>query len=65
MRPTLYFRTLVRMEIDAENSTHEYSAHKPVEVLQQFWQHESGQEAAGDMFVTILGSWRDVPKVYA
>lgn len=65
MRPTMYLRVLIRMEIDSENSSHEHIAHKPVEVIQQFWQHESGTEMMGDMFTQIMGSWRDLPKVHA
>lgn len=65
MRPTMYLRVLVREQNDPENSTHEYAAIKEVEVIQQFWQHESGQESAGDIFTTIIGSWRDVPKVWS
>ena len=65
MKPTMYLRVLVRQELDTENSNHEYIAHKNVEVIQQFWEHANGREAAGDMFVTIMGSWHDLPLVRA
>ena len=61
--PTLHLRLVERMVVDHENSNHEYIAHKPTQVLQQFWEHPNGMDAAGDMFKTKLGWWRDVPVV--
>jgi hypothetical protein len=37
----------------------------PVQIVQQFWEHPNGKEAAGDMFTLIMGSWIDLPVVRA
>jgi|LakMenEpi03Aug12_release.lakeMendotaPanAssembly.Ray.scaffolds.fasta_scaffold4901792_1 hypothetical protein len=59
--PTLYLRFIERQQI--VDQTPMYSTAKTIKVLQQFWEHADGQEAAGDMFVTKLGTWKDVPLV--
>lgn len=59
--PTLYLRFIERQQIVEQTSTHSVS--KNIKVLQQFWEHTDGKEAAGNMFVTKLGTWRDVPLV--
>lgn len=64
--PTMHLRFVERQVIVVpEKSTPEYSVHKTVSILQQFWAHPDGKESCGDMFQTTLGSWRDVPKVTA
>jgi hypothetical protein len=60
--PTLYLRFTERDEIVMHpNAT--CTVTRPVRVLQQFWAHPDGKEAAGDMFRTVRGEWRDVPLV--
>jgi hypothetical protein len=59
--PTFHLRFIERQQIVEQTPT--YSAAKTIKVLQQFWEHMDGQEAVGDMFVTKLGTWRDVPLV--
>jgi hypothetical protein len=34
---------------------------RTVRILQQFWEHPNGKDAAGDMFKMKMGTWRDVP----
>ena len=58
--PTLHLRFVERQEVDFEGSTHEYTAHRTVRILQQFHEHNNGKDVAGDMFVQIYGTWRDV-----
>ena len=63
--PTLHLRFVERQELDSANSTHEYTAHRTVCILQQFWEHPDGEEVCGDIFRTACGTWRDIPKVKA
>jgi hypothetical protein len=57
---TLYLRFVEREEIfSAEYSTHTMT--RTVRILQQFWEHPNGKDAAGDMFKMKMGTWRDVP----
>ena len=63
MHATAHLRFIERIEIDSENSTHEYNATKRVRVLQQFYETPHGKEVVGDMFVQIYGKWVDVPLV--
>ena len=59
---TLHLRFVVRNVIDPEASNHEYSAHRPVRILQQFWEDQYGEDVTGDMFNMVRGTWRDVPE---
>ena len=61
--PTLHLRFVERQVIDYENCSHEHIGHKTVNILQQFWAHPEGEEAYGDMFNVVPGTWRDIPKV--
>jgi hypothetical protein len=56
----MYLRFVKREEIfSAEYSTHTMT--RTVRILQQFWEHPNGKDAAGDMFKMKMGTWRDVP----
>lgn len=61
MTPTAHLRFVERQELDRENSTHEYTAHRTIRVLQQFYETSHGKDVVGDMFVQIYGKWVDVP----
>jgi hypothetical protein len=57
--PTLHLRFVERKEISEWHPTHTVS--RTVNILQQFWEHPNGEEAVGDMFRIVMGTWRDVP----
>ena len=59
--PTMYLRFVEREEIVEQHDT--YAVSRTVNILQQFWEHSNGKEMCGDVFNTVLGDWRDVPKV--
>jgi hypothetical protein len=59
--PTLHLRFIERQVIVEQHET--FSTAKTVKVLQQFWEHVDGQEVMGDMFVTKVGTWKDIPLV--
>lgn len=59
--PTLHLRFIERQVVVEQYET--FSTAKTVKVLQQFWEHVDGQEAMGDMFVTKVGTWKDIPLV--
>ena len=59
MTPTLYLRFVQRQEVVEQHAN--YSTARTVKILQQFFQHPDGKEVAGDAFVLIRGSWRDIP----
>ena len=59
--PTLYLRFVERDQVVEQHPTHSIS--RTVRVLQQSGGTPNGTEAAGDMFDTRLGEWRDVPLV--
>ena len=61
MTPTMNLRFIERMEIVYSAPRDELSTARKVRVLQQFWEHPDGKEAAGDMFRVVMGTWRDVP----
>ncbi len=63
MQPTAHLRFVERQELDRENSTHEYIAHRTIRVLQQFYETPNGKDVMGDMFVQTYGKWVDVPLV--
>jgi len=56
---TLYLRFVEREEIVEQHPTHAVT--RTVRILQQFWEHPNGKDAAGDMFKMKMGTWRDVP----
>jgi len=56
---TLYLRFVEREEIVEQHPTHTVT--RTVRILQQFWEHPNGKDAAGDMFKMKMGTWRDVP----
>ena len=58
--PTLHLRFVVRDVIDFENSKNECIAHRPVRILQQFWENPYGEDVTGDMFNMVRGTWCDV-----
>jgi hypothetical protein len=60
MTPTNNLRFVERKErIDEQHPTHAVT--RTVRILQQFWEHPNGKDAAGDMFKMKMGTWRDVP----
>ena len=61
MTPTMYLRFIERMEIIEQNG--ESSMGRKIKILQQFWETPNGSEVAGDMFVQLYGTWRDVPLI--
>jgi len=61
MTPTMHLRFIERLEIVYSAPGDELSTARKVRVLQQFWEHPNGKEAAGDMFRIVMGTWRDVP----
>ena len=61
MTPTMHLRFIERLEIVYSAPGDELSTARKVRVLQQFWEHPDGKEAAGDMFRIVVGTWRDVP----
>lgn len=73
MKPTMYLRVQERMVIQkmdtlplpGDQIEGMVTKTVPVRVVQQFWAHRNGQEAAGDVFNIIMGSWRDLPLVRA
>lgn len=63
MTPTNHLRFVERTEITDTDPQTGISTGRIVRVLQQFWEHNNGKDVAGDMFVQIYGSWRDIPLV--
>lgn len=63
MKPTAHLRFVSRMEITHQSDDGKSSIGRQIKVLQQFFEHSNGPEVVGDMFVTIYGSWKDVPLV--
>lgn len=59
MTPTFHLRFVERQEIVERGEDH--STTRTVRILQQFWEHPSGKEVFGDMFIQVYGSWRDIP----
>ncbi len=57
--PTMHLRFVEREQI--VETTPKYSVAHAVRVLQQFWEHPDGKDAAGDVFRMKMGTWRDVP----
>jgi hypothetical protein len=56
---TPHLRFVEREQILARHATH--SVAHTVRILQQFWEHPDGKDAAGDVFKMKMGTWRDVP----
>ena len=56
---TMHLRFITRDEIIEQTATS--ATAKKVRVLQQFWAHPDGKDAAVDMFRLQMGTWRDVP----
>lgn len=73
MKPTMYLRVQERLEpvpykphaAPGANLEDTPIQNKTIRVVQQFWEHANGREAAGDMFACIMGSWIDLPLVRA
>ena len=73
MKPTMYLRVQERLEpvtykphaVPGARLDDTPIYNKRVRVVQQFWEHANGKETTGDMFVTIMGSWHDLPLVRA
>lgn len=63
MKPTAYLRFVWRKEIVEHDKANNATIARPVRVLQQFWEAPSGEQAVGDGFNVICGTWRDVPLV--
>jgi hypothetical protein len=60
MTPTNKLRFVERDEIIGERHPMLRTS-RTVRILQQFWEHPNGKDAAGDMFKMKMGTWRDVP----
>jgi hypothetical protein len=58
--PTLHLRFIERIEIIDSNPETGVSTGRTVKILQQFHEHNNGKDVAGDMFVQIYGTWRDI-----
>jgi len=71
MKPTMYLRIHERMvtqkvdTLPSDDIQCFVTKTVPVRIVQQFWEHPDGKEAAGDMFNLTMGSWRDLPVVKA
>lgn len=61
MIATNKLRFVERKELDTENSTHEYIAHRTFRVLQQWWEFETIEKFERQIHETPFGEWRDVP----
>jgi hypothetical protein len=60
MIPTNKLRFVERDEIVVQHPAPPIFT-RTVRILQQFWEHPNGKDAAGDMFKMKMGTWRDVP----
>ena len=71
MKPTMYLRVQERLMIQrvdnlpGDDIQGFMTKTVPVQIIQQFWEHFDGKEAAGDIFNLTMGSWRDLPVVRA
>ena len=72
MKPTMYLRVLERQEFTpyappiAPGQSMPPIQDRTVRVVQQFWEHPNGTDAAGDMFFQLtIGTWIDLPVVKA
>jgi hypothetical protein len=61
MKPTNHLRFVERSKIVRHDTVNQTSITTKVNVLQQFFEHPSGNNVVGNMFEQRLGSWIDVP----
>lgn len=55
--PTFHLRFVERVIPAPENGA---GVGKTVRILQQFHEHTNGKDVAGDSFVQVYGTWKDV-----
>lgn len=58
MNPTMHLRFIER-DIVVERRE-DAAISRKVKILQQFHEHTSGKDVAGDSFIQIYGTWVDV-----